>query len=452
LPNQLFASTSLLPVAEFAAAHPHATSAGTYDDSGISHLAVTYVAVLVLMFFTMGGYLPTPAGHASSISVTSSASDTVFGQAFQGIVWATALLAMLPWTGKIFATAAQMWAMTCLPLFAVLSIAWSQDPGNSMRRGIFLLLGTVFAYYLVRRFTATELAQVFIITGVCAGMLGILVSVLLPAYGIDSFNGGAWQGLFRSKNGCAQVMLYLLSPAIAFKFQSRNMEVLRILLFPIAAVLLVMSMAKTSWLLAPGLLLLMALLSTLRRFERRDAVFMLAFGLALLPVAALVSMYLLPWLLQSLGKDPSLTGRVPLWTGAMLSILKRPLLGYGYAAFWNGLKGESLNIFMSTHFEIAQAQNGLLEVCLELGLVGVTLFLLTLVKAIKDAFTCIQRGHSQAVNWYIGIICLTVAYNLDEATIVMSHSIPWTMYIIGCTGLAMEARRLRSGLAQAANT
>jgi exopolysaccharide production protein ExoQ len=422
-----------------------ATSVGRVSvGAPVSQLVLTYVVIAMLIFFVMGGYLPISGTRDSSLQATVSSSDTLWGQIFLLGMWAVALAMMAPWTRTILATCMRMKAMICLPVLAVVSIAWSQDPGNSFRKGIFLLLGTLFGFYLVRRFSALDMGQVFVMAGVCAGLLGIVVSILLPEYGRDTFNGDAWQGIFRLKNGCAQIMLFLLSPAVAFSFPTRGMEMIRFLLFPVAAVLLVMSMAKTSWLLAPGFLLLMAALAALRRFNRRDVLFAFGGGVALLIVAGFAVPYVLPLVLESLGKDADLSGRMPLWTSAMVSILKRPVLGYGYAAFWTGLKGESLNIFMSTHFEIYQAQNGLLEVWLEMGIVGVTLVVLTLGKAVKDAVTCIQCGHTQAVNWYIGIVALTVIYNVDESFLATAHSIPWLMYIVACTGLAAEARRLRS--------
>jgi len=416
-------------------------------EAPVSQLALTYVVIAILLFFVMGGYLPISGTRDSSLQTMVSSSDTLWGEIFLLGMWAVGLTIMAPWTRAILATCGRMKAMICLPVLAIVSIAWSQDPGNSFRKGIFLLLGTLFGFYLVRRFSAMDLGQIFVMAGVCAGVLGIVVSILLPEYGRDSFNGDAWQGIFRSKNGCAQIMLFLLSPAVAFSFPTRGMEMIRLLLFPVTAVLLVMSVAKTSWLLAPGFLLLMGALAALRRFNRKDVLFAFGGGVALLIVAGFAVPYILPLVLESLGKDADLSGRMPLWTSAMVSILKRPMLGYGYAAFWTGLKGESLNIVMSTHFEIYQAQNGLLEVWLEMGIVGVTLVVLTLGKAVKDAVTCVQRGHSQAVNWYIGIVALTVMYNVDESFLATAHSIPWLMYIVACTGLAAEARRLRSNYA-----
>jgi len=333
--------------------------------------------------------------------------------------------------------------MIMLPLFAVLSVAWSQDPGTTLRRSVFLLLGTIFAFYLVRRFTVEQLAQIVVVAGVVAGLLGIFVSIALPEYGRDSFNGGAWQGIFRSKNGCAQVMLFFLSATVCFRFRTKGMELLRLALYPIAGLLVIMSQAKTAWLVAPGLMLLAMFLSGMRIVERRTVLFLLAGVMVIVVLCAVTLPYLLPLVLDMLGKDPNMSGRLPLWAAAMASGIKHPILGYGYSAFWTGMHGESLNIFMSTRFEIYQAQNGLLEVWLELGLVGVALVLLSLFRAAKDALTCMRAGHSRATNWFICLLALTVAYNVDETTVASAHSLPWLLYIVACTGLADKARVLR---------
>lgn len=406
-------------------------------------LVQTYGIAFVLLFFAMGGYLPAPATRISSLAATSSAADTVLGQLFQFGTWFLALLMMLPWWPRIQQACFDVPAMVALAILSVLSIAWSQDLGTSLRRSVFLVLGTMFAFYLSRRFSDLELAQIVIICGVAAGVLGMAVSVLLPAYGRDTFNGNAWQGIFRSKNGCAQVMLFLMSPALAFRMPSRTMQHLRHVLMAFSAVLIVMSMAKTAWVLAPAFFLLMSALRKLRQFQRRDALFLLLCGVVctLLLLGALPS--IASFGLEALGKEPSMSGRLPLWGSVLLSIMKKPLLGYGYAAFWTGLRGESLNVFMSTHFEIYQAQNGVLEVWLELGLVGVILVVCTFIAAVRNAVICIQLRHTEAVNWYIGLLVLTFAYNVDETFLMTAHSLPWLLYTVACTGLARESQRAR---------
>ena len=64
------------------------------------------------------------------------------------------------------------------------------------------------------------------------------------------------------------------------------------------------------------------------------------------------------------------------------------------------------------------AHNGVLEICLQLGLVGTALFFVTLVQAIGNAWFCLRNGCPPAVEWYIGIIALTLVYNIDESTVL----------------------------------
>jgi len=355
-----------------------------------------------------------------------------------------ACLLMVSCWREIVRTCIEMKTMMALSLLAPVSALWSQDPANSLRRGVFLVLGTLFAFYLVRRFSAQQLAQTFVMTGVFAGAIGIVTSIFFPQVGIDTFNSGAWQGIFRSKNGCSQVMLFLMTPAIVITFSSRYMNLMRYLLVVFTALFLVMSNAKTAWVLEPVYLILMGGLSLLRKVNRRDALFLLCAGCACLLLLLFGFLYLLPLILELLGKDPTISGRVPLWASAMLSVLKRPLLGYGYASFWTGMRGESLNIFTTTRFETYQAQNGILEIWLELGVVGVIMVVITLLSALKNAFTCFQHGHTDVVNWYIGVIALTICYNIDETFLATAHSIPWLLYIVACCGLAIEAKKLRA--------
>ena len=76
-------------------------------------------------------------------------------------------------------------------------------------------------------------------------------------------------------------------------------------------------------------------------------------------------------------------GRTDIWVLVMRSIAKRPLLGYGYYAFWQGLKGESGNIIVAAHWVFGYAHNGVLEIWLQLGLVGTALSFVTLFQAIE---------------------------------------------------------------------
>ena len=64
------------------------------------------------------------------------------------------------------------------------------------------------------------------------------------------------------------------------------------------------------------------------------------------------------------------------------AISKRPLLGYGYGGFWRGLSGESGNVISYVGFGVPHAHSGYLNIWLQIGAVGLGLFLASLFIAL----------------------------------------------------------------------
>jgi len=95
------------------------------------------------------------------------------------------------------------------------------------------------------------------------------------------------------------------------------------------------------------------------------------------------------------------------------------------------------------HWVFGYAHNGILEIALQLGVVGVVLFLLTMGQAIRNAWMCSRGGRLGEVHWYVSILILTVLYNFDEATVVWPNDILSILYIVACCGLAEAAHDLR---------
>ena len=64
-----------------------------------------------------------------------------------------------------------------------------------------------------------------------------------------------------------------------------------------------------------------------------------------------------------------------------------------------------------------------------------------LVQACRHANAAFYPGHSAYVDWCIGIVFLTVVYNLDERTLMATQYLPWILYIVACAGLRKAAFR-----------
>jgi O-antigen ligase len=153
-------------------------------------------------------------------------------------------------------------------------------------------------------------------------------------------------------------------------------------------------------------------------------------------------------LLPAVGKDPTLSERTVIWAAVWTTIAKQPILGYGYGAFWTGLQGPSLNIVLISGWALAQAQNGFLDLWLQVGVAGVLLILLATVQAARDALQCFRGSREDHyVRWCIVVIVTTLVYNTGESSLGMVQLV-WFLFLLACIGLkqARMAKHSESGI------
>lgn len=337
------------------------------------------------------------------------------------------------------------WIFAALVIVALASTAWSENPLLTIQASVMIMLNTLFAFYLSRRFDVGRQMQLVLLLGWIAAALSVVLALGFPSVGIDQRQGvGAWQGVSVHKNSCAILMAYVLSPMLFSKPKTFASNALRIAYIVLCLLVAIETQSRTGWLVIAFLLCFVFLWKLVSSFARRDRPFLVFVIMSAAAGVLLVISLYLSILLFSIGKDPTLTGRTDLWRLVFLVAMKRPFLGYGYNAFWTGLQGESGNIALALGWNPTHAQNGFLDVWLQLGGVGLTLILLTLFRAFKDAFVCIRSKCPDSAGWYLSIVVITLICNLDERSFVSPNFIEWVMYIMACVGLADMAKRLRT--------
>jgi exopolysaccharide production protein ExoQ len=185
----------------------------------------------------------------------------------------------------------------------------------------------------------------------------------------------------------------------------------------------------------------------LHGLRKKDYLVVCLFMLAAFSAVAAVIVIWPDFLFSLLGKDVTLTGRTGIWSAVLDSIAKRPLFGYGYQAFWLGFEGESYRVILAVSWVLAQAQNGFLDVMLEMGLAGLVIVLLVFGFAFRDGVVCLLRSRDQAqlraVEWYLAIVFLTLLYNLDESFLFDPKHLGSMMFLLACIGLKVEWLHLR---------
>jgi len=140
---------------------------------------------------------------------------------------------------------------------------------------------------------------------------------------------------------------------------------------------------------------------------------LLHFAIASLVFVALYSAILNPHLgvVASLGKDPTLTGRTDVWK-VIIPMNPDPLLGAGFESFWLGARLKRL--WDSFPWKPNEAHNGYIEVYLNLGWVGLSLFGVVIVSGYRK----IARGLSQdpeGASLRLAFLVVAVVYSLTEA-------------------------------------
>jgi O-antigen ligase len=407
----------------------------------------TWVLILALFLFATEGSFLTPEmlTHAQNTSNMSASSDTSLSPLHK-VELAAAFLFAIPlilskWRAVLLASK-RMGLFTASALLAIISTLWSQYPSLSFRSGIYLLLDTLFVFYIADRFPTQELLRFLLLTGNFIMVTSFLVAIAFPAYGWSSADGRmALQGDFVAKNLLGNAMVLLLTPALFVRGVSRIARAFYVLTI---FVLVILSFSVQAWICSVLCVIFLMIIWLYCRISGKEFAFLALVAAGVLGCLILIVASNWLELLHFFGKDPTLTGRTVLWEAAIRSILKRPLLGWGYNAFWRGFSGESAVVILAAHWSAAQSQNGILELLLGLGGAGLLLVLAMIGQGVRNAVTCIRRGAVDAGAWSLLIIAITLFYCAGEAVLELPNSMPWMMFILACAIVGKEARAVRA--------
>lgn len=414
-------------------------------------LVVTWVLMVPLMFFAIDGAIRFDAysrNNTLASLYTSLIPSQSEAQTRIAIVIVFSLCALLFCTRLrgLYAIAKENPTFVILAMLAITSSLWSQLPKESLKFGVFVAVNVCFAFFLAARFTPEQQMRLFQLLGWCVILSSIFAALMFPQYGMDNQGEGvvgAWIGIFPHKNWCSIMVAFLLAGAFYLKPTTHFTGVTRPIYILLSLFVIYMSQSRTGWIVAASLILYVCVTKYLRRYQARDRLLITfaSSGLAIVAVSAFVQYY--TTIMFLLGKDPTLTGRTKIWTLALYSAMKRPLLGYGYHAFWNGLQGESANISLADRWIVPAAHNGFLDLWLGLGLIGLALVMYSLVKAVRDSITCHRVGSSPAMEWYLCLVFVTVVSNIAELTLMVPNYLAWILYVLACVGLAQQGRLVR---------
>ena len=284
-------------------------------------------------------------------------------------------------------------------IFALVSAAWSDDSKMSAREA---LQFTAFIWAVSCCILELGKERVFrLLSLLCACFLvmSACFALLLPSIGVHSgmeyvqfSHQGRWKGIFVHKNALGFWSAVCTAWFLMLLINQRVPIIIGGFVFGCSTLCLIFSGSSTALVVAIFMMMGFALLS----LRRRVAVDVFYFVLVILVVACIV-VFIDLWdrILELLGRDAGLSGRVDLWAIARNAVLEAPFLGQGFSssggAVFNGLAAQYLGA------ATLGAESSYLTLVLDTGLVGTVLFLLPVGLWVGDG---LRRDLSQGARTF----------------------------------------------------
>lgn len=390
----------------------------------------TALFVLLLMATGAGVGIYVGQESASTSSYASTSGNLLIQAAFSLLYLFFFWLLVARYRSIVLLMRQEIWVMA-LCLFALVSTAWSLDPGMTLRRGIALLGTTLVGMYMGLRL---EIKQQLRLVAACIGataFASLLVCILVPGIGIAAT--GEWQGVFEVKNVLGRLMaLGVLSFAV-LAIGNRRRRWSCVAMMALCFSLLLLSRSATAAVVCVAILCLLPFRKVLRLSPRSLIPVLIVWLIVALPVTIWVQEHS-DALFGVLGRTSSLTGRLPLWHYVKEEILERPILGYGYSSFWTSPEGDRIRDLIG--WEAPHAHNGFLETALGLGFTGLALLLVAMWKNLVRGVQIARAGTEIEDFWPLLYLIFTVLSNLTESSLLAANSFLWMIYVANAYWLA----------------
>lgn len=330
-----------------------------------------------------------------------------------------------------------------LVLLAPLSLLWSVDTYATAINSFKLIGSTIFGLYLVMRYKARELLRLLAATLAVLALMCVFVILIWPDLGIfgSGYHAGNWRGLYFSKH---MFGIEMLLGAISFAFLGLMRHAPKAIAWGGTGAfvfLVVMSGSRTAWIL----LLLLPVVMLLLRGLRGHHMLVLPGILIVLFACAHGVIWLFEnygFILETMGRDPTLTGRLKLWELLVEIGMEHKGLGVGYGAFWLGAGGPSdYSQYIGKILRWDTPLHGhstVLDLWLQLGFIGVALFGLHLILTFGRGLKMF-RLHGDGYTFFaLTIFVLLAVDSITDSLLFVGNNAVWVIYVVATSWLLVR--------------
>ncbi len=347
------------------------------------------------------------------------------------------ILIALSWKRFAYVLTRDKLILTLLSI-AVMSFFWSAAPDFTLNEVKSVVRATFLGVYMAMRYSTKEQIQLLIYSLITIAILSLITYIVSPGTGSHIANGVlAWRGIYRHKNHLGRIMA--LSPLfLAFSISKRHSLWKTLVIFGLMFALIILSQSKTALILFVSLSSVLVLYKIAKQHYKIKAILAILTILVVGSTSILIVTNLEYVLVDVLGKDLGLNGRVPIWTLSIEKGLERPWFGYGFAAFWTS--EESLYV-TDNSWALSDAKatgdvnrrfnahNGYLDIFLQLGFAGFFLYLTMYFTVLWRTLNLFFLTRRIEVICMIQILVMQFIVNFSVGNTILTSDIIWIYFI-----------------------
>ncbi|WEM41574.1 O-antigen ligase family protein [Photobacterium sp. DA100] len=319
-------------------------------------------------------------------------------------------------------------AILILLIYVFLSFIWSYDKISTLKASMFLFLSTILLMGLLYknqlRNSAYALKNYFLTV--------VFLSSIFYFVGIGQMGEpypGVLNGIFPHKNILGRVCAIGVIFFGCYWYSYRKNKDILYLLFCFAFLILSESKGAISILVISIIVFFLVYNSYKGSLIKKIA------SITIIVSSFILISYVLTnaeVILELLGKDITLTGRTFLWDLALEYLRDQYIFGYGYDVFWTSVIDYNKLTAYEIYWEAPHAHNGYLDLLLDVGFIGLLLYLYCNIKLIKDGMNAIKKSGSNGKALLLFSV-LTLIYLLVSSFVEKSYfqynDIQWCFFI-----------------------
>jgi exopolysaccharide production protein ExoQ len=346
-------------------------------------------------------------------------SSSFFNELLWTAAYAAAALRLLAMNRELRALLSRSAPLLVFLALSLASTLWSVDPLVTLKNSIELVGTAIIGFYVVASLRLVEFLSVLAVFFGASGLASLALIFVSPGRARMFWGSGPWEGIYEEKNalGAAMALAIVVFLTLMLRRGTKH-KLLCAGGLLLSVTLLLGSNSATALVdcvavIAIGLVALACASPTFGGVSRVVAFL----GAALAAAGAVIIGFDRDAVYAALGRTQGLTGRVDFWPYLNEAVNARPVLGYGYGAFFRSPVSKdylSYYVVEAGGWTPYHAHDSFLQTCLDTGYAGLAALLVAILVGLFRAVAFFLRERDVVSLWPVLVILFLVFGSYTE--------------------------------------